>query len=60
MTKVAVVTGAAQGIGKGIAEVLAENGLTVALVDSQRKKLSSTDYQCILSKICIFLVIVLS
>ena len=36
---VAVITGAAQGIGAGIAEVLAYNGLTVALVDIQRDKL---------------------
>ena len=39
MPILAVVTGAAQGIGAGIAEVLAANGVTVALVDIQRDKL---------------------
>ena len=39
MALLAVVTGAAQGIGAGIAEVLAANGVTVALVDIQREKL---------------------
>ena len=39
MPLLAVITGAAQGIGAGIAEVLASNGLTVALVDVQRDKL---------------------
>ena len=39
MPTLAVITGAAQGIGAGIAEVLASNGLTVALVDIQREKL---------------------
>ena len=39
MALLAVITGAAQGIGAGIAEVLACNGLTVALVDIQRDKL---------------------
>jgi len=39
MPQLAVVTGAAQGIGAGIAEVLAEKGLTVAMVDVQREKL---------------------
>ena len=39
MPLLAVITGAAQGIGAGIAEVLACNGLTVALVDIQRDKL---------------------
>jgi NAD(P)-dependent dehydrogenase (short-subunit alcohol dehydrogenase family) len=33
LEKVAVVTGAAQGIGKGIAHVLAEEGATTALLD---------------------------
>ena len=36
---IAVVTGAAQGIGAGIAEVLASHGITVALVDVQRSKM---------------------
>ena len=39
MPLLAVITGAGQGIGAGIAEVLASNGLTVALVDVQRDKL---------------------
>ena len=39
MPLLAVITGAAQGIGAGIAEVLASHGLTVALVDIQRDKL---------------------
>jgi short-subunit dehydrogenase len=39
MPLLAVITGAAQGIGVGIAEVLASRGLTVALVDIQRDKL---------------------
>ena len=39
MALLAVITGAAQGIGAGIAEVLASNGVTVALVDVQRDKL---------------------
>ena len=39
MPLLAVVTGAAQGIGAGIAEVLAANGVIVALVDIQRDKL---------------------
>ena len=39
MPLLAVITGAAQGIGAGIAEVLAANGVTVALVDIQRDKL---------------------
>ena len=39
MPLLAVITGAAQGIGAGIARVLASNGLTVALVDVQRDKL---------------------
>lgn len=39
MPLLAVVTGGAQGLGAGIAEVLAENGVVVALVDIQREKL---------------------
>ena len=39
MSLLAVVTGAAQGIGAGIAQVLADNGVVVALVDVQRNKL---------------------
>ena len=39
MGLVAVITGAGQGVGAGIAEVLASRGLTVALVDTQRDKL---------------------
>jgi len=39
MPSLAVITGAAQGIGAGIAEVLAANGVTVAIVDIQRDKL---------------------
>ena len=36
--KIAVVTGAAQGLGLGIAERLARNGATVVMADLQREK----------------------
>src|SRR6201999_1674207 len=39
---VAIVTGAAQGVGKGIAEALLERGAAVLLVDIQDEKLSAT------------------
>ena len=35
---IAVVTGAAQGLGLGIAERLARNGATVVMADLQREK----------------------
>ncbi|MEN3751680.1 acetoin reductase [Mangrovibacter yixingensis] len=38
--KVALVTGAAQGIGRGIALRLAEEGVNLALVDLQKEKLA--------------------
>jgi meso-butanediol dehydrogenase/(S,S)-butanediol dehydrogenase/diacetyl reductase len=40
--KVALVTGAAQGIGRGIALRLAEEGVNVALVDLNQDKLNAT------------------
>ena len=39
---VAIVTGAAQGVGKGIAAALLERGASVLLVDIQDEKLSAT------------------
>ena len=39
--KVAIVTGAAQGIGFGIAKKLAANGIDVALIDYDQAKLSA-------------------
>lgn len=39
--KIALVTGASQGIGETIARVLADEGLTVVLVDIQREKLEA-------------------
>ena len=33
MTKVAIITGAGQGIGKACAEKLAENGVNVVIAD---------------------------
>lgn len=41
-TKVVVVTGAARGIGKGIAEVLAAKGASVALMDIEKETLDQT------------------
>lgn len=40
MNKVAVVTGAAQGIGRGIALRLAQEGVHVALVDLNEQRLN--------------------
>ncbi len=40
--KVALVTGAAQGIGRGIALRLAEEGVNIALVDLNQDKLNAT------------------
>jgi NAD(P)-dependent dehydrogenase (short-subunit alcohol dehydrogenase family) len=39
---VAIVTGAAQGVGKGVAAALLERGASVLLVDIQDEKLSAT------------------
>ena len=39
---VAIVTGAAQGVGKGIAAALLERGASVLLVDILDEKLSAT------------------
>jgi NAD(P)-dependent dehydrogenase (short-subunit alcohol dehydrogenase family) len=39
---VAIVTGAAQGVGKGVATALLERGASVLLVDIQDEKLSAT------------------
>lgn len=39
--KVALITGAAQGIGRGIAQRLAQEGVHVALVDLQQHKLDA-------------------
>ncbi|OBK26230.1 SDR family NAD(P)-dependent oxidoreductase [Mycobacterium asiaticum] len=39
---VAIVTGAAQGVGKGVAAALLERGAAVLLVDIQAEKLSAT------------------
>ncbi|MGB9305860.1 MAG: SDR family NAD(P)-dependent oxidoreductase [Mycobacterium sp.] len=39
---VAIVTGAAQGVGKGVATALLERGASVLLVDIQGEKLSAT------------------
>lgn len=44
--KVAVVTGAAQGIGAAIAESLAKSGASVALLDLEVSKLSATSQAC--------------
>jgi len=40
--QVAIVTGAAQGVGKGVATALLERGASVLLVDIQDEKLSAT------------------
>lgn len=40
--RTAIVTGAAQGVGKGIATALAQRGAAVLLVDNQRESLEST------------------
>ena len=40
--KVAIVTGAAQGIGRGIADIYAQNGATVAICDMQLEKVKQT------------------
>lgn len=39
--KIAVVTGAAQGLGLGIAERLARNGATIVMADLQREKVEN-------------------
>lgn len=40
--KVAVVTGAAGGIGEAVARLLGERGITVAVVDKERERLEET------------------
>jgi len=44
--KVVFITGAAQGIGQGIAIAMAKAGATLALVDLKKEKLESTVKQC--------------
>lgn len=44
--KVAIVTGAAQGIGAAIAESLAKSGADVAILDLTLEKLASTKKAC--------------
>ena len=44
--KVAVVTGAAQGIGAAIAEALARSGATVAILDLLVEKQKTTEEAC--------------
>lgn len=44
--KVAVVTGAAQGIGAGIAESLAKSGANVAILDLSVEKQAKTKEAC--------------
>jgi NAD(P)-dependent dehydrogenase (short-subunit alcohol dehydrogenase family) len=40
--KIAIVTGAAQGIGKAIAKIYSENGATVVLCDTMEEKVKET------------------
>ena len=49
--RVAIVTGAAQGVGKGIAQALLSRGATALLVDHQEERLAATsvefaDFSC--------------